>query len=108
MHMCGVILNLLCVGWNIFQQHDFILLIRRKFNCDLYAGFPYLQETDENSLNFAHSLKDLEIPWNFIKYINILENLHLTKINYLIFSLIVIKALTQNKLFPWWNMHTKW
>ena len=37
------------------------------------AGFPHLKETHENSLNFAISLKDLEIHWNFIKYINILK-----------------------------------
>ena len=64
---------------------------------------PHLKEIHENSLNFANSLKDLEISWNFIKYINMLENsLNLTKINYFfIFSLIVIKAPTQNILFPW-------
>ena len=38
------------------------------------TGFPHLKETYENSLNFANSFNDLEIPWNFIKYINILEN----------------------------------
>ena len=37
-------------------------------------------------MNFEKSLKDLEIPWNFIKYINIFVNsLHVIKINYLIF-----------------------
>ena len=54
---------------------------------------PHLKETHENCLHFANSLEDLELPWNFIQYITILENaLNLTKINYLIISLIVIKA----------------
>ena len=62
-----------------------------------------LKETHENSLHFANSLNDLKIPWNIIKYIHILENSwNLTKINdYLIFSLILIKAPTQNKDFSW-------
>ena len=64
------------------------------------SGFSHLKETHENSLKFANSLKDLEIHWNFIEYINILEHSwNLTKINYyLILTPIVIKVPTQNKL----------